>query len=152
MDVGLSISGIVVIIVMILLTCLLWKVTKLLLIPIQILLFLVLMFIAYKLLFSPENMDKISNQVTNEKIQGLVNKASDSAARFVKKTAEQAVGMQKSADNDQSAAAQAGKDVSDAAKTGENTEKSAESVKEAAPAAREKTEQAVQEKVNPEKS
>ena len=108
MDVGLSISGIVVIIVMILLTCLLWKVTKLLLIPIQILLFLVLMFIAYKLLFSPENMDKISNQVTNEKIQGLVNKASDSAARFVKKTAEQAVGMQKSADNDQSAAAQAG--------------------------------------------
>ena len=140
MDVMLSVSGIVVIVIMILLTCVLWKVTKLLLIPIQILLFLILMVIAYKLLFTPENMDKISNQVTNENIQGLVNKASDSAARFVKKAA----GEQKTADNAQDAAAQTGKDASDAAKSGENSEKPAEPQKEAAPATQEKT--------NPEKS
>ena len=50
MDAWLSISGIVVIVVMILLGFVLWKVAKILLIPIQILLFLILMFIAYRLL------------------------------------------------------------------------------------------------------
>ena len=144
MDIGLSISGIVIIVVMILLACVLWKVAKLLLIPIQIVLFLILMAIVYKLLFSPENMDKISNQVNNEKIQGLVVKASDSAARFVKDTAKQAAGAQKTPGNARTGTAQAGKEASDSAKSGENTEKPAEPGKEAAPAAQGKT--------NPEKS
>ena len=144
MEMGLSISGVVIIVVMILLACVMWKVAKLLLIPIQILLFLALMFIAYKLFFTPEKIEMISDKGTKEKIQGLVHKASDSAARFVKDTAKQAIGAQKSADNAQSATAQAAKDASDSAKPGENTEKPAEPSKEAAPA--------VQEKVNPEKS
>ena len=147
MDVTLGISGIVIIIIMILLACVLWKVAKLLLIPIQIILFLILMVIAYKLLFTPDNMDKISDKVSNENIQKLVNKASDSAARFVKDTAQQAAGAQKTPDNDPAA-----EKTSDSAKPGENTEKPAESSKEAAPAAQEKTEQAVQEKTNRENS
>ena len=90
MDLGLSVSGVAIVIVMILLTCILWKVTKLLLIPIQILLFLVLMIIAYKLVFAPEKLEVIQEKITNENIQGLVGKASDSAVRFVKDKAKQA--------------------------------------------------------------
>lgn len=58
MDVLLSTSGIVIIVVMILLTFVMWKVAKLLLIPIQILLFLALMFIAYRLLFAPDRLSE----------------------------------------------------------------------------------------------
>lgn len=115
MNIGLGISGIVIIVLMILLAFVLWRVAKLLLIPIQILLFLILMVIAYKLVFSPESMDKISDKETNEKIQKLVNKASDSAARFVKDAAKQAVGAQKSADNAPAGAASADQAAASAA-------------------------------------
>ena len=73
MDVLLSTSGIVIIVVMILLTFVMWKVAKLLLIPIQILLFLALMFIAYKLIFTPERLDKISEGSANGESQTLVD-------------------------------------------------------------------------------
>ena len=63
MDILLGASGIVIIIAMVLLACVLWKVAKLILIPVQILLFLALMFIAYKLLFSPENSPTRSKTV-----------------------------------------------------------------------------------------
>ena len=86
MDPVLSVSGIVIIAVMIILAIIMWKVAKLILIPIQILLFLALMFIVYKLVCSPENMDKISKGVKNGSIQEMVDKATDSAAKFVKKT------------------------------------------------------------------
>ena len=79
MNMWLSISGIVIIAAMIVVTVFLWKVAKLLLVPIHILLFLVLMFIAYRLFF-PSN-------ARNEKIDGMVRQASDSAVRFVKKKA-----------------------------------------------------------------
>ena len=88
MDIGLSISGIIVIALMIVLSFVMWKVAKILLIPIQILLFLVLLFIAWKLLCSPENMDIIPNGAAKEQIQTLVNKASDSAARPPHKAGE----------------------------------------------------------------
>jgi len=87
MDVWLSASGIAVVIVMILLTFILWKVAKILLVPIQILLFLALMFIAWKLIFAPEKGGVISDPSAKKQIQGLVDKASDSAARFVKQQA-----------------------------------------------------------------
>ena len=86
MDVWLSASGIVIIVAMILLTFVLWKVAKLLLIPIQILLFLALMFIAFKLLFPPETMGSVSEGVTGEKIQGLVN--SEVGKKIADKTRE----------------------------------------------------------------
>lgn len=72
MDVLLSTSGIVIIVVMILLTFVMWKVAKLLLIPIQILLFLALMFIAYRLLFTPERLDRLSEGSPEGKGQTLV--------------------------------------------------------------------------------
>ena len=72
MDVLLSTSGIVIIVVMILLTFVMWKVAKLLLIPIQILLFLALMFIAYKLLFAPEQPAASSEDTSGEKVQNTL--------------------------------------------------------------------------------
>ena len=79
MNAWLSISGIVVIVAMIVVTVFLWKVAKLLLVPIHILLFLLLLFIAYRL-FCPSN-------ARNEKIDGMIRQASDSAVRYVKKKA-----------------------------------------------------------------
>ena len=111
MEIGLGISGIVIIFVMILLSIVLWKVAKLLLIPIQILLFLALMFIAYKLLFDQDKINMISDQDTRAKIQGLVNKASDSAVRFVKDAGKKHLADKLRDDTDQS-----GKDTQDAAK------------------------------------
>ncbi len=131
MDVGLSVSGIVIIIVMVLLTFVLWKVAKLLLIPIQILLFLVLMVIAYKLLFSPEKIDMISNTVTNEKIQVLVNKASDSATRLIKKATDvKNTDEPKTADQADAGTVSAGKDGPDPVNSGEKSEKTADPQKE----------------------
>ena len=131
MDLGLSVSGIAIVIVMILLTCVLWKVTKLLLIPIQILLFLVLMVIAYKLVFAPEKLEVIQEKVTNEKIQALVGKASDSAVRFVKDKAIQAAGVQKTTESAPAAPAPAD---SGAAASGDKAQNGAAPQKEAAPA------------------
>ena len=99
---------------MVILAFILWKVAKLLLIPIQILLFLALLFIAYKLLWTPERAQMISDKDTQKKIQGLVNKASDSAVRFVKKAGEKHF-----ADKLQNGTGQSGKDTQDAAKPGE---------------------------------
>jgi len=65
MDAWLSVSGIVIIAVMILLGFVLWKVAKILLIPIQILLFLALMFIAYKLIFGSAVIDETSDNTSN---------------------------------------------------------------------------------------
>lgn len=132
MNVGLSVTGIVIIVIMVLLACVMWKVTKLLLIPIQILLFLVLLYIGYKLLITPEKIDAISDGVNSEKIQGLVNKASDSAARLVKAEAKNVTEKVKDG------AVQAGKDALDAAKA----EKPAEQPQEAAA---DKTEQGKEE-------
>ena len=69
MPVGLTVSGIVVVVVMILLGVVLWKVAKILLIPIQILLFLALMFIAYRLLFGSPAIGETSDNAANVKIQ-----------------------------------------------------------------------------------
>ena len=102
---------------MILLAFILWKVAKLILIPIQILLFLALMFIAYKLLFSPEGMDKISSSVKNGTIQGMVDKAADSASQFVKKTVSDHVsGHSPSADKPADGSGQAAGSADPAAK------------------------------------
>ena len=73
MDVLLSTSGIVIIVVMVLLTFVLWKVAKLILIPVQILLFLALMLIAYKLLFTPERLGMLSEGSSNESIRKLID-------------------------------------------------------------------------------
>ncbi len=71
MDAWLSLSGIVIIGVMILLGVVLWKVAKILLIPLQILLFLALMFIAYKLLFGSAEIDETSNNAARVRIEKL---------------------------------------------------------------------------------
>ena len=108
MDMWWSISGIAVLAVMILLAIVLWKVTKLLLVPIQILLFLLLVFIVYRLFFSAEKIDAISNGAGKEALQGLVHRASDSAVRFVKqKAAEKLTGGANGAGGDADGAAPA---------------------------------------------
>ena len=110
MEVFLSVTGIIIILAMVILAFILWKVAKLLLIPIQILLFLALLFIAYKLLWTPERAKMISDKDTQEKIQGLVNKASDSAIRFVKDAGKKHLADKLRNDTDQS-----GKDTPNAA-------------------------------------
>lgn len=136
MDIFLGASGIVIIIAMVLLACVLWKVAKLILIPVQILLFLALMFIAYKLLFSPENMDKLSDKVKDGSIQELVDKAAGSAARMVKKAAAGNSGpAQAPADSQAGAAQAAGTQSADSAAKAVGPEKEAAvSEKSAAPA------------------
>ena len=136
MDILLGASGIVIIIAMVLLACVLWKVAKLILIPVQILLFLALMFIAYKLLFSPENMDKLSDKVKDGSIQELVDKAAGSAARMVKKAAAGNSGpAQAPADSQAGAAQAAGTQSADsAAKDAAPEKEAAVSEKPAAPA------------------
>ena len=89
MSMWLSISGIGIIVAMIVLGVILWKVAKLLLLPVQILLFLLLMFIAYRLLV-PEN-------ARSEKIDGMVRHASDSALRFVKRKAAEKLAAEREA-------------------------------------------------------
>lgn len=69
MPVGLTVFGIVVVVVMIFLGVVLWKVAKILLIPIQILLFLALMFIAYRLIFGSAALGETSDNASNVKIQ-----------------------------------------------------------------------------------
>lgn len=71
MEAWLSLSGIVIVGVMLLLGVVLWKVAKILLIPIQILLFLALMFIAYKLLFGSSAVDETSNNAAKVTVQKL---------------------------------------------------------------------------------
>ena len=136
MDIFLGASGIVIIIAMVLLACVLWKVAKLILIPVQILLFLALMFIAYKLLFSPENMDKLSDKVKDGSIQELVDKAAGSAARMVKKAAAgSSDSAQIPADSQAGAAQPAGTQSADsAAKAAAPEKEAAVSEKSAAPA------------------
>lgn len=115
---------------MILLAFILWKVAKLILIPIQILLFLALLFIAYKLLFSPESMDKISSGVKNGTIQGMVDKAADSASRFVKKTVSDHVsGHSPSADKPAGGSGQAAGSA-DSAKTAAPEKEAGQAVSE----------------------
>lgn len=116
MDPVLSVSGIVIIAVMIILAIIMWKVAKLILIPIQILLFLALMFIVYKLVCSPENMDKISKGVKNGSIQEMVDKATDSAAKLVKKTVSDHVANSGSADKSADGSGQAAPSADSAAK------------------------------------
>lgn len=107
MDVLLSTSGIVIIVVMILLTFVMWKVAKLLLIPIQILLFLALMFIAYRLLFTPERLDKLSGNPPAEKSQTPVD--SGAGKKIADKIKQEAIQAGKAAlDSVKSAAAQQG--------------------------------------------
>ena len=116
---------------MILLAFILWKVAKLILIPIQILLFLALLFIAYKLLFSPEGMDKISSGVKNGTIQGMVDKAADSASRFVKKTVSDHVAAHSSsADKPAGGSGQAAGSPDSAAKTPVSEKEAGQAVSE----------------------
>ena len=71
MEALLSLSGIVIVGVMILLGVVLWKVARILLIPIQILLFLALMIIAYKLLFGSAAVDETSNNAAKVTVRKL---------------------------------------------------------------------------------
>ena len=107
MDILLSTSGVVIIVVMILLTCVMWKVAKLLLIPIQILLFLALMFIAYRLIFTPERLDKLTEGSSKGTGQPLVD--SETGKKIADKIKDGAIQAGKAAlDSVKSAAAQQG--------------------------------------------
>lgn len=107
MDVWLTTSGIVIIVVMILLAFVMWKVAKLLLIPIQILLFLALMFIAYRLLFTPERLNMLQEGSANGTGQTLVD--SETGKKIADKIRDEAVQAGKAAlESMKSAASQRG--------------------------------------------
>lgn len=128
----LSVSAIAIVIIMVVVAIFMWKIAKMLVIPIQILLFIALMFIAYKLLFTPDKLEKISDNVTSENIQEVVDKATDSANRLIeegKKIAEKIPDGAVQAGKD--AAVKAGKEALNSVLSGEKQEKAAEQPTEA---------------------
>lgn len=81
------ITAIVIIVAMVFLVKAMWKTSKILVIPIQIILFGVLCFACFKIFFSKENVKQLNNAIENSGIsemnQALLEKGGDAIAKTV---------------------------------------------------------------------